>query len=172
MDHLRKQQRDFLKKINCNDIGKKVDEIVTYINREEKLNNMGIKNVQKNKELENIKKAFDEFIEKADEFVKKQKDKQKIKHEIPGKTIYWGEEAPEKMTWEEAKEWCVLQGGRLPTRLELLQAYEDNIDGFAPDYYWSSAENNSNAAWYQYFNGSTQSFNHKNNLYRVRCVRD
>jgi hypothetical protein len=40
MDHLRKQQRDFLKKINCNDIGKKVDEIVTYINREEKVNNM------------------------------------------------------------------------------------------------------------------------------------
>ena len=51
-----------------------------------------------------------------------------IKHEIPGKTIYWGEEAPREMNWYEAKEWCEEQGGRLPTRLELLQAYEDVED--------------------------------------------
>jgi len=36
MNPLKKKQRDFLEKINCNDLGKKVDEIVNYINSKEK----------------------------------------------------------------------------------------------------------------------------------------
>ena len=56
-------------------------------------------------------------------------------HSIPAKTIKWGKSSEEEMTWEEAKEWCEKQGGRLPTRLELLHAYEDKVGGFKADYY-------------------------------------
>jgi len=122
------------------------------------------------KELENIKKAFDEFIKQADEFISSQK--QEIKHEIPGKTIYWGEEAPKEMNWYEAKEWCEEQGGRLPTRLELLQAYEDGIEGFSSGFYWSSSEDSSYTAWYQDFDYGDQDSDSKSDDYRVRCLRD
>ena len=102
----------------------------------------------------------------------KQQALQEIKHEIPGKTIYWGKEAPERMDWYEAKEWCEEQGGRLPTRLELLQAYEDGIGGFSDIHYWSSSEYSSNRAWCQYFHDGYQYDDHKDNSYRVRCLRD
>ena len=99
-------------------------------------------------------------------------EKQEIKHEIPGKTIYWGEEAPERMDWYEAKEWCEEQGGRLPTRIELLYAYEDDIGGFSDGHYWSSSEYSSDFVWDQDFDYGGQFDRNKGHSHRVRCLRD
>lgn len=127
--------------------------------------------------MDEMKKLFDDFVAEADKLIEKYKKKEKvrtkkIKHEIPGKTIYWGEEAPEEMDWYDAKEWCKEQGGRLPTRVELLQAYEDGVDGFSSDFYWSSSESSSDYAWRQYFGSGYQSDNDKYYPYSVRCVFD
>lgn len=115
------------------------------------------------KKIEELKK----YIQSLESIEKK------TKHEIPGKTIYWGEEAEEKMNWYDAKEWCEEQGGRLPTRLELLQAHEDEIEGFYPYIYWSSSEDSSGDAWRQYFDSNGNQYgNNKKDLSRVRCVFD
>ena len=60
---------------------------------------------------------------------------------IPAKTIEWGKTSEEPLTRKEAIKWCKEQGGRLPTRVELLQAYDDKVEGFEKGYYWSSTEN-------------------------------
>lgn len=95
--------------------------------------------------------------------------------EIPAQKLEWGKVSGEVMNWNSAKIWCESQGEgwRLPTRIELLQAYEDKIEGFKDDYFWSSSEsdNNTAIAWivslgYGYTNGNT-----KITTYYVRCVR-
>jgi len=54
--------------------------------------------------------------------------KESIIQKIPAKTLEWGNVSEKELTWKEAKECCKQQGDgwRLPTRIELLQAYEDN----------------------------------------------
>ncbi|OQA50494.1 MAG: hypothetical protein BWY47_00439 [Bacteroidetes bacterium ADurb.Bin302] len=54
--------------------------------------------------------------------------KESIIQKIPAKTLEWGNVSEKELTWKEAKELCKQQGDgwRLPTRIELLQAYEDN----------------------------------------------
>lgn len=112
-------------------------------------------------------------IEKMLEQKGKSDDKsiKETKHEIPVKTLIWGESSKEKMTWEEAKKWCEEQGGRMPTRLELLQAYEDKVEGFKEDLYWSATESNSTFAYYVNFNyGGTYLF-YKTFAYYVRVIK-
>ena len=92
--------------------------------------------------------------------------------QIPAKTIIWGEIADEKMEWEEAKKWCKEQGGRLPTRVELLQAFEAKVEGFKEGFYWSSTEFGSYDAWYVYFSNGYVNYGYKNYGNYVRCVRD
>ena len=77
----------------------------------------------------------------------------KTVQKIPAKTLEWGNASEKELTWKEAKEWCKQQGDgwRMPTRIELLQAYEDN---------WSSTEVSGTA-------GS----NYKPNAYCVWCVK-
>jgi len=61
--------------------------------------------------------------------------------EIPAKTLEWGAEAPKRMTWDEAVQWCESQGEgwRLPNIAELLQAYWGKVEGFTQSsIYWSS----------------------------------
>ena len=88
-------------------------------------------------ELKKMKDLFDDFIKEADKFVSEQK-KQRIE-QTTEKTIYWGETADKEMEWDEAKDWCEKQGGRLPTLEELEKAYEDGTSGFNPKgLYWSS----------------------------------
>lgn len=119
-------------------------------------------------ELENIKNLFNEFVEKANKFIE---DKKEVTiQEIPAKTIKWGKSSEYTMTWEEAKKWCEEQGGRLPTSLELLQAYEDRVEGFKPSNYWSSTEYNTNDAWVQYFCTGAQYSSDENSYHYVRCV--
>jgi hypothetical protein len=62
-----------------------------------------------------------------------------FKHEIKGKILEWGDASPYKMTWKQAKIWCEEHGGRLPTDVELLIAYEQKIEGFLPENYWSTS---------------------------------
>ena len=125
------------------------------------------------KELENIKKLFDDFCKKADKFVEKQTEQEKVIQEIPAKTLEWGETSEEEMSWQEAKDWCEEQGGRLPTQIELLQAYKGRVT-FPKDSYWSSTEtlNNSSYAWYvDLSNGYTNNVDKTTSSCYARCVR-
>ena len=92
--------------------------------------------------------------------------------QIPAKTIIWGEIADKKMGWEEAKKWCKEQGGRLPTHIELLEAFKTKIKGFKEGCYWSSTEIDSGIAWDVYFDDGFVSIVNKGIGYYVRCVRD
>lgn len=81
-----------------------------------------------------------------------------------------------KMKWNEAKKTCadLGDGWRLPTRLELLLMYnnQDELGGFASNYYWSSTEFDNVRSWIQYFFNGFQSTYNKNNYTYVRAVRD
>ncbi len=94
---------------------------------------------------------------------------------IPAKTLEWGQTCEDKLNWKDAKEWCVKQGKgwRLPTRLELLQAFYDKVPGFKiDDCYWSETEYSATHAWYTYFTYGYQNGNNKTNTYYVRCCRE
>jgi len=89
--------------------------------------------------------------------------------EIPAKTLKWGKSSDKEMNWSEAKDWCEKQGGRLPTLIELLQAYED-VDGFKKDYYWSATEYSATLAWGVNFSTGGPDLDGESNAYYVRCV--
>ena len=118
-------------------------------------------------ELKKMKDLFDDFIKEADKFVGKERTKQII----PEKTIYWGETAEKDMNWEDAKEWCEAQGGRLPTLVELLEAYE-NVDDFIASYYWSATESGSTDAYSVNLSNCTTLNYDKTSADNVRCVFD
>ena len=81
-----------------------------------------------------------------------------------------------EMNWDDAMKACadLGDGWRLPTRLELLLMYnnQDELGGFAFNYYWSSTEFDYFNAWIQYFGNGNQNFFSKFNYYYVRAVRD
>ena len=81
-----------------------------------------------------------------------------------------------KMKWDEAKKACADLGGgwRLPTRIELIVMYQnqDELGGFAINYYWSSSEYDNLNAWCQDFNNGFQDYFNKNSKSYVRAVRD
>ena len=99
---------------------------------------------------------------------------EKLEQKIPAQKLEWGATCNKDLKWEKAKKWCEEQGDgwRLPTRLELLQAYEDKIDGFESGYYWSSNEYSATNAWYQNFSAGYQYDGDKASTFYVRCVRD
>ena len=96
--------------------------------------------------------------------------------EIPAKKLEWGAESPEELNWEEATNWCKNQGDgyRLPTVVELMQAYWEKVPGFTQsNFYWSSTTypaNYSNAMNVNFNNGNANN-NGKTNSNYVRCVR-
>ena len=51
--------------------------------------------------------------------------------------LQWKESELNRMTWKEAKD-LEKDGWRLPTRAELLDAYDNQIEGFELHRYWSS----------------------------------
>jgi len=61
----------------------------------------------------------------------------------------------------------------LPSKDELNKLYinKSAIGGFASAFYWSSSENNSTSAWYQYFASGNQYYYVKTSTYYVRAVR-
>ena len=90
---------------------------------------------------------------------------------IPAKTIEWVATSPTEMTWDEAKEWCKEQGAEMPTRIELLQACEDKVDGFVADNYWSATESSSTYAYNVSFSNCATFYNYKTFALYVRCIR-
>jgi hypothetical protein len=102
------------------------------------------------------------------------KEKNWTKQIIEEKTLEWGDVSFEKMSWEDAKKWCEEQGGRLPTSVELLQAYTDKVEGFAPaSSFWSATAytGGQGYAMVVYFDDGYVLANYKTNSYYVRCVR-
>ena len=103
-----------------------------------------------------------------------QEIKEKVIQVIPAKTLEWGAISEKEMTWDEAKKWCEAQGKgwRLPTRIELLQAYDEGIE-FPGNNFWSSTEGYSNpaSAWFTTLSYGGTSFNPKTVSYYVRCIR-
>ena len=83
---------------------------------------------------------------------------------------------PGKMTWNEAMEKFKNnpEGWRLPTRMELLLMYEhrEELGSFGKTWYWSSTTDRRNYAYGQDFYDGNQNWSHRDDDYRVRCVRD
>lgn len=80
------------------------------------------------------------------------------------------------MDWDNAVIYSKLLGGdwRLPTRAELVDAYDNNIKGFKKEFYWSSytyARDTNLAAFVDFDTGCVLGMNKANNYY-VRCVRE
>ena len=98
---------------------------------------------------------------------------------LDGYQYFLGPEAPDKMPWEDAIEWCQgLNVGtedeyELPDRQVLLACFmnENSRKKFCVDAYWSSSENYSTNAWKQDFTNGIQNYYNKTNDYRVRAVR-
>ncbi|MCA8045520.1 DUF1566 domain-containing protein [Burkholderia arboris] len=80
-----------------------------------------------------------------------------------------------RATWQEQMEWAKSIGGDLPTRAELVIAYEQHRDQFEQAAYWSNTPDTdpgySGWAWYQRFNNGNQYYNHQNYELRARAVR-
>jgi hypothetical protein len=81
-----------------------------------------------------------------------------------------------RTNWEDAMKACadLGDGWRLPTRLELLIMYDnqDEIGGFAINYYWSSTKVGNYSAWAQNIFNGFQNFLNLNDTNYVRAVRD
>lgn len=92
--------------------------------------------------------------------------------------LEWESNPREKlMTWYDAMEYArtLSEGWRLPTKEELIDAYDNNVRGFHPDYYWSSstyAQATSNAWGVDFYSGSVTSLYKTLSGVCVRCVRD
>ena len=103
-----------------------------------------------------------------------QEVKEWVKHTITEKTLEWGAVSDEEMNWEDAKKWCEEQGGRLPTALELQQAYADKVEGFTQSSnYWSATTYPASYSYAMvvfFYVGYSSSFGKTNSFY-VRCVR-
>ena len=91
--------------------------------------------------------------------------------------LEWQQNPPTNiMNWYEAMEYAksLGEGWRLPTRGELSDAYDNKIEGFILDDYWSSItyDQAQSYAWSVDFSkGYVDYFNKKDSDY-VRCVRE
>lgn len=91
-------------------------------------------------------------------------------------------DAPEIMTWDEAKEHAQKEGKRLPSQRELMLMFvhqerlnsalkEHEGKAWERGWYWSSSEYSSTNAWEVYAsNGSVNHTNKGSNYDYVRCV--
>ena len=101
------------------------------------------------------------------------KEQNWTKQSIPAQELEWGETSKKEMSWQEAKDWCEEQGGRLPTQIELLQAYKGRVT-FPKDSFWSSTECSSNSSFAWSVNllyGYAFNLDKTSSSYYARCVR-
>jgi hypothetical protein len=124
-------------------------------------------------------------IEKRFEAIEKRIDKLEFNEglsETVGWTeigdLEWSDDLGE-LTWEDAKKKCEELGGRLPTRTELVDLYDNHYDECqeliedSPSYtFWSATESSSTAAWAVYLNSGVTGSNVKTFAYQLRCVRE
>jgi hypothetical protein len=77
--------------------------------------------------------------------------------------------------WEKQLEWAKSVGGDLPTRAELVIAYEKHRDQFKKTAYWSNTPDTdpgySGWAWCQYFIRGSQFSDGQRGEFRARAVR-
>jgi hypothetical protein len=68
-------------------------------------------------------------------------------------------------TWQQQMDWAKSIGGDLPTRAELVIAYEQHRDQFQEAAYWSNTPDTdpdcSGWAWFQYFFSGLQATPHR-----------
>jgi hypothetical protein len=78
-------------------------------------------------------------------------------------------------SWQDQMEWAKNIGGDLPTRAELVIAYEQRRDLFKETAYWSNTPDTdpdySGWAWYQYFTSGYQLDTRQSYRFRARAVR-
>ncbi|AOJ99896.1 DUF1566 domain-containing protein [Burkholderia vietnamiensis] len=81
----------------------------------------------------------------------------------------------DRATWQAQMEWAKSRGGDLPTRTELVIAYEQHRDQFEQAAYWSNTPDTdpgySGWAWYQPFLNGGQSYGRQSSKLRARAVR-
>ncbi|MCO8609691.1 DUF1566 domain-containing protein [Burkholderia multivorans] len=81
----------------------------------------------------------------------------------------------DRATWQEQMEWAKSIGGDLPTRAELVIAYEQHRDLFEKAAYWSNTQDDdpdyAGWAWSQGFSYGTQYGDRQCYEFRARAVR-
>ena len=81
----------------------------------------------------------------------------------------------DRATWQEQMEWAKSLGGDLPTRAELVIAYEQHRDLFQKAAYWSNTPDDdpdyAGWAWSQHFYGGHQGGYRQRYELRARAVR-
>ena len=129
-----------------------------------------------------IQKLRDEFNKKLDELknlIQDNKIEKKVKEKYAFTKIgdlEWSEPLGE-MPWEEATKKCEEMGGRLPTRLELLNLVDNHSEEIEDwdkyNNFWSATtlSNSTQNAWYTYLPSGYTSYSAKTNSYDSRCVR-
>jgi hypothetical protein len=95
---------------------------------------------------------------------------------IPEKKLEWHEKTVNLKHDKSIDEYIskLGKGWRMPTRVELLQAYIDKVEGFEKGYYWSadlSAANPDDLAWLADFDDGYVGYNGRDGSYCVRPVR-
>ncbi len=78
-------------------------------------------------------------------------------------------------SWQEQMDWAKSIGGDLPTRAELVIAYEQHRDLFEKAAYWSNTPDDdpdyAGWAWYQLFTSGNQTSTLQDGELRARAVR-
>ncbi|CAB3783063.1 hypothetical protein LMG28688_01571 [Paraburkholderia caffeinitolerans] len=81
----------------------------------------------------------------------------------------------DRASWQAQMEWAKSIGGDLPTRAELVIAYEKHRDQFQKTAYWSNTPDDNPEyagwAWYQDFIHGYQSYYSQDYEFRARAVR-
>lgn len=94
--------------------------------------------------------------------------------------IIWLEEAPIRMRWQEAMDYCKKLDAQLPTRKDFKKVWLQNnkasdIKGFELSVsFWTRDEMKSNkhAAYPFYFGDGRDTWYYKADKYGVKCVKD
>ncbi|CBJ38298.1 Conserved protein of unknown function [Ralstonia solanacearum CMR15] len=90
-------------------------------------------------------------------------------------TILLPGEAGKRLNWPDAMEWAKSMNADLPTRAELVIAYEQHRSQFKDAAYWSNTQDDdpeyAGWAWYQDFLNGYQSRSPQSNELRARAVR-
>jgi hypothetical protein len=81
----------------------------------------------------------------------------------------------DEASWQAQMDWAKSIGGDLPTRAELVIAYEQHRDQFQKDAYWSNTPDSdpgySGWAWFQNFLYGYQGYYPQGYEFRARAVR-
>lgn len=119
-----------------------------------------------------VKKVIIDGIEYVPASSVKNIEKQIIKKNIHFEL--YPEDAPKKMTWNEAMDYCksLGKGWRLPTISEMFYIYQCENKLISEKCYWSNTKYYNNSAWhFSFFNGRANYDNKFNTAY-VHAIRD